>query len=54
MLQDSFNPGFFKHFWSDYGDVKFTVGTSWLAMGKFPPSLNDTNIALIPKKDVRL
>ncbi|PNX75183.1 hypothetical protein L195_g031114, partial [Trifolium pratense] len=46
---DGFNPGFYQHFWDLCGNDIFTVGCSWLYCGAFPPNLNSTNIALIPK-----
>lgn len=48
---DGFNPGFFKHLWVNYGDAFFQAGCRWLEDGSFPPTLNETNIALIPKID---
>jgi hypothetical protein len=46
-----FNPRFFQHFWPICGQEIFQQCCSWLATGTFPPSLNMTNIALIPKGD---
>ncbi|GAU10142.1 hypothetical protein TSUD_420060, partial [Trifolium subterraneum] len=48
---DGFNPGFFQHFWPTCGQEIFQQCCSWLATGAFPPTLNMTNIALIPKGD---
>lgn len=46
---DGFNPGFYHHFWDMCGKEVFQAGCEWLANGVFPPHLNSTNIALIPK-----
>ncbi|MCI20643.1 replication protein A 70 kDa dna-binding subunit, partial [Trifolium medium] len=46
---DRFNPGFYHKFWDLCGYEIFEAGCSWLECGAFPPSLNSTNIALIPK-----
>lgn len=46
---DGFNPGFFQHFWSVCNNDIFNECCSWLNNNQFPPSLNFTNIALIPK-----
>ncbi|CAJ2636477.1 unnamed protein product [Trifolium pratense] len=48
---DGFNPGFYHNFWDLCGNEIFEAGCSWLECGAFPPSLNSTNIALIPKGD---
>lgn len=48
---DGFNPGFYKKFWDICGHEIYTAGCSWLDSGTFPPDLNSTNIALIPKGD---
>jgi hypothetical protein len=48
---DGFNPGFYQHFWDLCGHDIFKSGCSWLECGSFPPNLNSTNIALIPKGD---
>ncbi|CAJ2636114.1 unnamed protein product [Trifolium pratense] len=50
---DGFNPGFYQQFWDICGQEVFSAGCSWLNSGVFPPSLNSTNIALIPKGDVQ-
>jgi hypothetical protein len=44
-----FNPGFYQHFWDMCCSDILTAGSSWLDTGAFPPNLNSTNIALIPK-----
>jgi len=44
---DGFNPEFFQKFWCN-SDI-FSECCSWLNNNQFPPSLNSTNIALIPK-----
>jgi hypothetical protein len=46
---DGFNPGFYQQFWDLCGHEIFEAGCSWLECGAFPPGLNSTNIALIPK-----
>ncbi|XP_058774459.1 uncharacterized protein LOC131648725 [Vicia villosa] len=46
---DGFNPAFFQNFWDVCGNDIFDAATSWLECGFFPPSINDTNICLIPK-----
>lgn len=43
------NPVFFQHFWNLYGKDIYQASCSWLGNGYFPSSLNDINIALIPK-----
>lgn len=46
---DGYNPGFYQHFWSLCSDDIFKECCAWLDTGQFPPDLNMTNIALIPK-----
>jgi hypothetical protein len=46
---DGFNPGFYQHFWSTCSGDIYRECCQWLNEGQFPPSLNATNIALIPK-----
>ena len=46
---DGFNPGFYQHLWSTCNGDIYSECCQWLNEGKFPPSLNATNIALIPK-----
>jgi hypothetical protein len=46
---DGYNPGFYQHFWSLCSDDIFKDCCHWLDSGQFPPMLNTTNIALIPK-----
>ncbi|XP_058742267.1 uncharacterized protein LOC131614725 [Vicia villosa] len=46
---DGFNSAFFQNFWAICGDDIFYAATSWLECGFFPPTINDTNICLIPK-----
>lgn len=48
---DGFNSGFYKKFWDDFDGTIVSDCSSWLESGQLPPSLNDTKIALIPKKD---
>jgi hypothetical protein len=50
---DGFNPGFYQHFWDICGKDIFDADCSWLDSGVFPPGLNSTNIALIPKGGVQ-
>ena len=40
---------FFQHFWSVCNADIFQECCTWLNDNEFPPSLNSTNIALIPK-----
>ena len=46
---DGYSPGFYQHFWTLCGDDIFQECCGWLDTGQFPPDLNITNIALIPK-----
>ncbi|GAU25702.1 hypothetical protein TSUD_216310 [Trifolium subterraneum] len=46
---DGFNPGFYQHFWELCGHEIYNAACAWLPSGDFPPNLNSTNIALIPK-----
>lgn len=48
---NGFNSAFYKHFWENYGEEIFITCCSWLDRGYFSDSINDTNIALIPKND---
>jgi len=48
---DGLNPAFYHRFWKEIGGELFTVATSWLASGPFPPELNATHIILAPKGD---
>ena len=48
---DGFNPGFYQHFWDMCGIEIYQAGCEWLLQGVFPPHINSTNIALIPKGD---
>jgi len=48
---DGFNPGFFQQFWSICSSDFFQECCLWLNNNQFPPSLNSTNIALIPKEE---
>jgi hypothetical protein len=47
------SPGFFKSFWSSCGTYIFEAACYWLDNGVLPPSLNSTNITLIPKGDTQ-
>lgn len=46
---DGFNPGFYHRFWEKNGEEIFHACSGWLERSYFPASLNDTNIALLPK-----
>jgi len=46
---NGYSPGFYQHFWNLCGDDIFKECCGWLDTGQFPPDLNITNIALIPK-----
>lgn len=46
---DGFNPDFYQHFWNTCSADIYHECCQWLNEGQFPPSLNATNIALIPK-----
>ena len=50
---DGFNPGFYQIFWNMCGSEIHKAGCEWLENGMFPPHLNSTNIALIPKGDAQ-
>jgi len=51
---DGYNPGFYQHFWTLCGDDIFKECCAWLTTGQFPPDLNITNIALIPKGSLQV
>lgn len=42
---------FISAFWEDCGNDIAMACMCWLALGVLPTTLNETNIALIPKKD---
>ena len=46
---DGFSPGFYQQFWNVCSPDIFQECCCWLNDNQFPPSLNSTNIALIPK-----
>jgi len=46
---DGYSPGFYQQFWNLCSDEIFKECCDWLDTGSFPPDLNMTNIALIPK-----
>lgn len=48
---DGFNPGFYRRFWGLTGRDIFQACCQWVEQGYFSASLNETNIALIPKTD---
>lgn len=45
------NPTFYKRFWDLVGNQVFIACCSWLYSSVFPPNINETTIALIPKCD---
>lgn len=45
------NSAFYSRFWDLYGPEIFNASKEWLDNGNFSPSINDTHICLIPKKD---
>ena len=46
---DGFNPAFFQRFWPIVGTYVVNHCVTWLREQQFPPTLNQTNIVLIPK-----
>jgi len=48
------NPGFYQHFWNLSNHDIFKERCAWLETGQFPPDMNMTNIALIPKGNSQL
>ena len=46
---DGYSPGFYQQFWNLCSDEIFKECCDWLDTCSFPPDLNMTNIALIPK-----
>ncbi|XP_058776144.1 uncharacterized protein LOC131650452 [Vicia villosa] len=46
---DGFNPAFYKKIWELCGRDIWLAATNWLSRGYFPPTMNDTNICLIPR-----
>jgi len=46
---NGYSPGFYQHFWNLCRDDIFKEYCAWLDIGQFPPDLNITYIALIPK-----
>ncbi|XP_065855885.1 uncharacterized protein [Euphorbia lathyris] len=46
---DGLNSGFFQQYWKLIGKDILTACAGWLAMGEFPPQLNNTIVTLIPK-----
>jgi hypothetical protein len=51
---DGYSPGFYQHFWNLCSDDIFKECCGWLDTGQFPPDLNITNIAVIPKGYVQV
>jgi len=49
---DGMNPGFFQHYWDVVGVDVTAFVINCLNSCSFPPGLNDTNVVLIPKKQV--
>lgn len=49
---DGLNLAFFQHFWKILGYEVFLCCKGWLEEYIFPANLYDTNLVLIPKKDV--
>lgn len=49
---DGLNPAFFQHFWGMLGREVFSCCKEWLRDFSFPVEINDTNLVLIPKKEV--
>lgn len=50
---DGFNPGFYQQFWNLCSDDIYKECVAWLDSDQFPPDLNMTNIALIPKGNIQ-
>lgn len=50
LSPDGMNATFFQKCWHIIGDDIFSHCCKWLNRGEFPPTVNDTTIALIPKK----
>ena len=46
---DGFNPAFYQRFWDLIGDDVYRDSLEWMNNLCFPPSVNHTNICLIPK-----
>ena len=46
---DGFNPTFYQRFWDLVGDDVYRDSLEWMNNLCFPPSVNHTNICLIPK-----
>ncbi|XP_019164365.1 PREDICTED: uncharacterized protein LOC109160532 [Ipomoea nil] len=49
---DGMNPGFYQSFWDIVGGDISAFIISCLNVGSLPPGLNNTDVVLIPKKDV--
>lgn len=49
---DGYNLGFYQHLWNLCSDAIVKDCCNWLETGKFPVTLNSTNIALIPKGNI--
>lgn len=48
---DRFSPAFFQQFWDILGKDIFNSCSNWLKESKFPATLNDSTLVLIPKND---
>ena len=48
---NGFNPAFYQKFWPLIDKEEFQECSAWLNTNALPPSVNDTNITLIPKID---
>lgn len=46
---DGLNPIFYRRSWNLCGQDVVSFCRQWLGSGSFPPSINETNIVLIPK-----
>lgn len=49
---DGLNPAFFQHFWQLLGREVFSCCKKWLEDCIFPSDVNNTNLVLIPKKNI--
>lgn len=48
---DGLNPAFFQHFWKVLGKEVYQSCKAWLQECKFPATVNDTMLVLVPKKE---
>ena len=49
LRPNEFNPAFYQRFWDLVGDDVYQDSLEWMNTLCFPPSVNNTNICLIPK-----